>query len=77
MTEETNTTNLPTASPPLRIAPLPPQRGEATPAESDRELIDRLLIAAKALRFHGRSMSADAVHEAIARLEGPEWDGMS
>jgi len=28
MTEEAHTTNLPTASPPLRIAPLSPQRGE-------------------------------------------------
>ena len=47
------------------------------PRDRDKTLIRELLDAAYRARLQGREEDRDLIHRAIARIEGPEWDGLA
>ena len=45
-------------------------------AANDRELIDGALAVAGLMREQGQNEACDLMHRIVARLEGPEFDGV-
>jgi len=45
--------------------------------DRDKALIRELFDAAYRARLQGREEDCDLIQRAIARIEGPEWDGLA
>ena len=45
--------------------------------DRDKVLTRELLDAAYRARLQGRGEDCDLIQRAIARIEGPEWDGLA
>jgi len=52
-------------------------RAKAVIESADAGLLNDLILVAELMRLQDREWARDAVHRAIARIEGPDTDGFS